>query len=85
MEELPADLLDELDRTPEKKKRKSKVLERTYRAWFYDIATHNGDCDNPKCKDPRNKAKGVTQVWDHPTANIRMCRYCFLNGWLQDD
>lgn len=92
MEELSADLLDELDRQPIKKKRKTKVIERSYRAWFYEVSTNNGDCDNPDCADPRKKARGVTMVWTHPSG-LSMCRYCFLDpeveskglAWLKDE
>ncbi len=81
MEELPQELLDELVK-PEKKprSRKTKNPDRTYKAWFYEIETHNGDCTNPNCKDDRGKAKGITMVWSTPDGNS-MCRFCFIDGW----
>lgn len=96
MEEISSDLFEELLKQPEKKPKKKKKVERTYRVWFYEVPTHNGDCSNPDCIDPRGKSSGVTQVWDHPTG-VSMCRFCFLGkdviaggglhglGWLDDD
>ena len=84
MKEISTDLFDELDSLPTPKPRKSKTIERDHRSWFYVVDTVNGDCSNPDCKDPRDKANGVTMVWHHPSGES-VCRYCFLGGWLVDD
>jgi hypothetical protein len=84
MEELDLDLLAELERQPAKKSRKTKKLDRTHRTWFYDIATNRGDCTNPDCSDPRGKYPGTAMVWEHPSGE-KMCRFCFLEGWLDTD
>lgn len=81
MEELSEAFLDELEREPQTKRRKSKNLERDHRTWFYDISTNLGKCDNPDCKDKRGKPH--VMVWMNPDG-INMCRLCFLDGWLAD-
>lgn len=82
MEEISLDLIEELERQPQKRGRKTKNLERDHRTWFYDIPQHIGECDNPDCKDPRNKKH--VMVWMNPDG-IYMCRYCWLAGWLVPD
>lgn len=84
MEELPLDLIAELGRQPVKKPRSSKKLERTFRSWFYEVETHYGICDNESCIDPRNKAAGTAMVWASPRG-LKMCRFDFLAGWLEDE
>ena len=82
MEELPLDFLEELEKEKPKAK-KSKILERTHRVWFYEVPghTHLGQCDNPDCIDKRNKPQ--VMVWTNQDG-LNMCRYCFLDGWLED-
>jgi hypothetical protein len=82
MEELSLDLLDELEREPASKPKKSKIIERTHRTWFYGIATHLGKCDNDDCTDERKKPQ--IMVWT-TKEGLDMCRYCFLGGWLESD
>ena len=84
MKEIPTDLFEELAKQPVPKPRKSKNIERTFRNWFYEVPTQNGNCDNPDCKDTRRKAQDITMVWTYPTG-LKMCRICFMDGWLHDD
>jgi len=83
MEELPLDFVEELEKEKPKTK-KSKILERTYRVWFYEVpgSTHLGQCDNPDCVDQRKKPQ--VMVWTNENG-LNMCRYCFLDGWLKGD
>jgi len=81
MEELPLDFLEELEKEKPKTK-KSKVIERTHRAWFYEVSTHLGKCDNPDCTDKRNKPQ--VMVWTNQDG-LNMCRYCWLAEWLNDE
>lgn len=81
MEELTPEELEDVLKAPQPKKRKAKSVERSYHAWFYDIKTHLGSCDNPDCNDTRGKA--TVMVYDHPS-DVAMCRFCWLEGWLED-
>lgn len=84
MEELDLELLAELERQPTKKPRKSKVIERTHRVWFYDIETNTGGtCSNPDCLDKRDKYPNTVMLWEHPSG-LKMCRFCFLDGYLHE-
>lgn len=80
MEELPLELLEELEREPQPKARKSKVIVRTYWVWFYGVPTHLGKCDNDDCTDERKKPQ--VMVWTNKEG-INMCRICFLGNWLE--
>lgn len=80
MDELSEDFMDQLLTEPEKKV-KSKVIERDHRTWFYAIQTSLGTCDNPDCLDDRKKPQ--VMVWSSPGGE-KMCRFCFLAGWLID-
>lgn len=39
-------------------------------------------CDNPDCIDPRSKERGQVLVELNDSSNTRICRYCFLAGYL---
>ena len=81
MEELSQEQVDKLLEAP--KRSRKKKLERTYRAWFYDIETSLGNCDNPDCPDTRKKS--MCFVWEHPSGQ-HMCRFCFVDEeWLADE
>lgn len=80
MEELSAEELENVLNAPQRKRSK-KTVERTFHAWFYDVDTFLGQCDNPDCNDPRGKSSAF--VWTHPE-DIRMCRFCFLEGYLAE-
>lgn len=82
MEEISPEELDAVLQAPQPKARKTKNIERTYRSWFYDVRTELGSCDNPNCSDPRDKS--TVMVWEHPSGQ-RMCRYCWLDGWLIEE
>jgi hypothetical protein len=82
MKELSPDELEAVLKAPQPKTRKPKHIDRTHRAWFYDISTALGVCDNPDCTDPRNKPR--IMVYLHPSG-LNMCRFCWLEGWLNED
>lgn len=51
--------------------------------WFKLTTQLSQPCDNPDCTDPRpvgNKGRNVTVE----VKGKRLCRYCFLGGWLSD-
>lgn len=82
MDELSVDELDEIMRAPQPKARKKKKFERSVHAWFYDILTVQGKCENPDCEDPRKKH--IVYVWLHPESGLKMCRHCFFTGWTPE-
>lgn len=82
MEEMSQEELDSLLAEPERKTRKTKAKNptRTHRVWHYELEhTFGENCANPQCTDPRNKPRIMTAV----VAGERMCRFCFLGGWLE--
>lgn len=80
MEELSPEELEEVLRAPQPKKRKSKVLERSYHNWFYELSHIYGKCENPDCIDPRG---GETAMVAEVNGS-KMCRFCFVGRWLID-
>lgn len=82
MEELSEEELEAVLKAPQTKTRKPKNIDRTYRSWFYDVATSLDQCDNPNCADDRGKS--ITMCWTHPSG-LNMCRFCWLDGWLVED
>jgi hypothetical protein len=70
--------------------RKVVVITRDYQGWFKcaqklidDETGELADCENPNCQDPRHgtdKSVVVTEI-----NGKKMCRYCFLEGWLKDE
>lgn len=78
MEELSPEELDEVMRTPQARPRKPKVLERTFHNWFYSLDHSYGKCENPDCIDPRE----VDSAMVAEVNGAKMCRFCFLAGWL---
>jgi len=78
MEELSQ---DELMRAPQSKPRKSKVLERSYHNWFYQLNHTYAKCSNPDCIDPR----GTDSAMVAEVNGKDMCRFCFLAGWNTAD
>lgn len=51
--------------------------------WFRLPTKLSVKCDNPNCTDPRpvnDKGRNVTVE----VKGQRVCRYCFLGGWLSD-
>ena len=56
---------------------------RELKVWF-KLSHHikEDGCDNPECVDPRPRGdKGTSVVVE--VKGKSMCRYCFINGWLQ--
>ena len=80
LEELSEEELEEALSAPQPKRRGKKVAERSYRSWYYDhLEQSYTKCENPECSDPRGKDAVMTAVID----GQRMCRFCFLGGWLE--
>lgn len=77
MEEISEDELDEVMRAPQSKPRKSKVLERSYHNWFYELQHTYATCENVDCIDPR----GTDSAMVAEVNGSSMCRFCFLAGW----
>ena len=77
MEELSAEELDEVMRTPQSKPRKPKILERNFHNWFYETNHSYGECENSDCIDPRGSDTAMVAEVD----GAKMCRFCFLAGW----
>lgn len=66
--------------------KKVDITVRNYETWFnvnhvlIDMDTQELVlCDNPNCVDPRDKTHGQTVTVINEK---RMCRFCFLDGWL---
>lgn len=64
-------------------KKKDITLDRTYQTWF-KLHHEYGTCQNPECIDDRegggaNGHAMVAEVKEH-----RMCRYCYIVGWLNE-
>jgi hypothetical protein len=89
------ELLKKLLAIPEKQPRGSKPKKgpnaaiRNVETWFkLDHILLDPDlkdrpeCDNPNCEDPRPRDKGQVVV---VIAEQRMCRYCFMSGWLTEN
>jgi|SRR5215469_13548682 len=60
---------------------------RTYETWFalQHLMMNNETkelfkCENPDCQDPRHKGILVVDV-----NGTKMCRFCFLDGWLLEN
>jgi len=77
--------------------RKKKVVnynDRSYKAWFALEHTDPEDhmwCDNENCMDPQGQKRAsppetaeqvVADVTTEESGVVRMCRYCFVMGWL---
>ena len=69
----------------------ASVESRDFQTWFklqhrlQDYATGEGmKCDNPNCNDPRVDRTSDTPVMQSiaMVCGQRMCRFCFLDGWL---
>jgi len=63
--------------------------DRSYLAWFalnhsmLDSETNERThCSNPDCIDPRPKEHGQIVV---EVKGQKMCRYCFIEGWLLEN
>jgi hypothetical protein len=84
LEDISEDELQMVLETPEippkRAKRKKKKDERTYRGWFYEQQHFYGECENLDCSDPRSKESAMVATVN----GKRMCRFCFLEGWLHD-
>jgi len=81
MEELSPEAFDEIMRAPQSKPRKSKVLERSYHNWFYQLNHTYAKCSNSDCIDPR----GTDSAMVAEVNGKDMCRFCFLAGWNTAD
>jgi len=80
MKEVTTDLLNEVLAAKEVKSspRKKKEAARDFDTWFFGLDHTYGKCENPDCIDTRGKVEVMTAlVREH-----RMCRFCFLGGWL---
>lgn len=71
---------------PQTRTSRVKTVNRDYQGWFksiqklYDSSTGELlDCENPDCVDPR-EGKSIVVV---EIEGKLMCRYCFLDGWLE--
>lgn len=65
---------------------------RTFETWFklghrlFDENTGEPrGCDNPNCIDPRPSAASKKQIVVEIAPNQFCCRFCFLDGWSQDN
>lgn len=69
------------------------VESRDQQTWFklpHRMQTDNGEvqhCDNPNCNDPRVSHEDTEAARKQGTVvamigDKRICRYCFLEGWL---
>jgi hypothetical protein len=82
---------------PQKKRGKKKEIDtsvRDYATWFalkpQTIDDHHNDlrCDNPNCVDPRpgTQSNVLGTIVKHQFVviidNQKVCRFCFLDGWL---
>jgi hypothetical protein len=96
---LTPDQIKALLAKPQRKPKQDKGIDtsvRDYRTWFR-LAQHSLDretgehavCDNPDCIDPRpalTSPYGEIRVqFVAEVSGRKMCRYCFLDGWLLED
>jgi len=65
------------------RKKKDPTEPRDYPTWW-KLQQYYGTCDNPDCEDVRVGGGPEGHAMVAEIKERKVCRYCFLNGWLSD-